>query len=156
VKREWKPGDVAAIPFTSGDERGMWVDGTFVVTGGRASSRAYGGVRPLVVIDPEDREVVGRLTRAAFDVSAVDSHDIDQMQAALRSLLTPPKPAEPTGLGAVVEDDRGFQWIRTDDDRNAEPWSRRNTPGLPQYRAWRDLAAVRVLSDGYDPERVAS
>ena len=49
-------------------------------------------LRPLLVIDPEDREEVARLA-ANLDNRIVD--DTDMLQAALRSLLTPPKPAVP-------------------------------------------------------------
>jgi hypothetical protein len=75
----------------------------------------YQNARPLVVIDPEDREQVERLTKALVEAAYRHSNVVvsDQAstatrQAALREFADPkpPKPAEPTGLGAVVEDAR--------------------------------------------------
>ena len=54
----------------------------------------------------------------------------------------PPKPAEPMGLGAVVEDTDGEPWVRVG---GRLPWF----DGRRIVRAiWGDLDAVRVLSEG--------
>lgn len=145
MSREWEPGDLATSP------RGGRVM--------RTSSRAWvlfdghpitleDEPRPLVVIDPEDREQVERLVRAFWDAQT-DAGDDDHsyMQAALRSLIAPSKPEEPQGLGAVVEYDGSpwvglghHRWLEVPADRLVE--SRR--------RHWRDFPnAVRVLGEGW-------
>jgi hypothetical protein len=58
----------------------------------------------------------------------------------------PPKPAEPTGLGAVVEDAAGQQWVRITNP-NQTPWMR----GGSFPRQWRHIDAVKVLSEGVQP-----
>lgn len=110
-----------------------------------------------VTIDYEDREQVERLMRVVRD-RTFESGDTypgmtrfaDAMQAALREFADPkpPKPEEPTGLGAVVEDAESKFWIRTSapgddaDDLN-KPWYRRGV-----RRNWQIVDAVKVLSDG--------
>jgi hypothetical protein len=157
--REWKPGDVG---IARSDER-------FIVTvkgdcfwPGEDSSGNFHGVsgkpdptdRPLVVIDPEDAEQVNRLADAFCFArwSHIDgSEECDpltrsSMRAALREFAnpTPPKPDEPSGLGAVVEDADGHQWARAMDD--AAPWCRRD--GGARWAGWKYVDAVRVLSEG--------
>lgn len=66
--------------------------------------------RPLLLIDPEDREQVERLTGALVHAGSGrnDTNHWREVQTALRSLVQPPTP-EPTGLGAVVvSDDKPF------------------------------------------------
>lgn len=65
----------------------------------------------------------------------------------------PPKPAEPTGLGAVVEDKAGRTWVRTEavsSDTELSPWC--PSWGVhgddAQPACYADLDAVRVLSVG--------
>lgn len=105
---------------------------------------------PLVVIDPEDRGQVERLTSIAMDVPQPFSMRIDDMQAALREFAnpTPPKPEEPTGLGAVVEDAKGWKYVRH--SGALAPWHvvlDGPTPERP-WRYYSDLDVVRVLSEG--------
>jgi hypothetical protein len=102
--------------------------------------------RPLVVIDVEPgdlRCVVQNLrTRADYmrhiDAPATDAllrGVADQIEAQTR----PPKPEEPTGLGAVVEDAEGQKWLRDYDGY----WRQR---GLTAK--WARVGAVRVLGEG--------
>jgi hypothetical protein len=114
--------------------------------------------RPVVVIDPEDREQVERLARdnydlihkpGAFDALSQMSQDayVEFMQAALRSLIAPPKPPEPQGLGAVVEDAEGRRWVRV----NALiPWQYEKGDTRVSWTAVAP-APVRVLSEGVKP-----
>lgn len=112
-------------------------------------------VRPLVVLDPEDTEQVQRLVRAFWDAQRVDDGDGSDsayMAEALRSLNHPPKPAEPKGLGAVVEDAKGARWLRVD---WVNPWSlakpqeRRDGRVLHgSHVTWDRIDAVKVLSEG--------
>ncbi len=114
----------------------------------------------VVLIDPEsDGESEAIVT--AFVAAGVweiipaaveNSHHYRrvQVQAALRSLVTPPKPDEPQGLGAVVEDAAGDRWVHVCDCRglNGMPnkdWQRR---GEVRQSVYSDISAVRILSDG--------
>jgi hypothetical protein len=115
--------------------------------GGVHELRYYcGEPRPLVVIDPEDREQVERLTAAMVNEYGVDVH-YDETQAALRSLIAPPRPPEPKGLGAVVEDADGRRWSRANDA--GEWYSADGEEVGPHYS---HVAAVRVLSEGVTPD----
>jgi hypothetical protein len=116
------------------------------------------GCRPVVVIDPEDREQVERLLRGYAGWKA-DPDDItnypeyvDHMQAALREFAnpTPPRPEEPTGLGPVVEAPNGDRWSRiepTGDPDHTRVWICEADEQV-RPRPWPDIAAVRVLSEG--------
>ena len=108
------------------------------------------GCHPIVVIDPEDAEQVQRL----WDIY-IEQNDVHPtmggLPAALREFAapTPPKPDEPQGLGAVVEDAEGALFVRTvlpveDADVLNKPWS-----NGPVRRHWQVVDAVRVLSHGY-------
>lgn len=153
MSREFKVGDVAVV---RGDvcirlHNGLWEHG-------RGDRFAYNepSARPLVVIDPEDTEAVERLADAW---RAADSAELGEtpmslaayrLQAALREFADPkpPKPDEPTGLGAVVRDANNELWIRTChpcDDCLNKPWQRG-----PVHRNWQIVDAIEVLTDGYD------
>lgn len=161
MSENFKPGDVIVragargIVTTSGlqGEAGAayveFGDGNTLIMG------EVGDARRLVVIDPEDREQVERLLanyhgwRWARERSEAS---IGDMQTSLREFAnpTPPKPDEPTGLGAVVEDADGAKWVRARDE--SYPWRPANealtlsTSGV--YRPYVEIAAVRVLSEG--------
>ena len=167
MNESYPPGTVAMI------EAGCWAnthkafrtqDGwIYGPRGVLASDDVVSNVRPLVVIDPEDREQVERLAKAMHESDHIAPwHDLhnetrsqieDAMQAALREFAnpTPPKPDEPTGLGAVVETAGGERWVRTttpdrDGDHLGKPWS----DGIVRSH-WQVVPAVRVLSEGVQP-----
>lgn len=107
---------------------------------------------PVVVIDPEDREQVERLVGVFSSQrdwwADTRRQRSNAMQAALREFANPkpPKPEEPTGLGAVVED-VGDVWIKTETE--GAGWCPSGGSGTVRYRCWGDFSpAVRVLSDG--------
>ena len=109
--------------------------------------------RPLVVIDPEDREQVKRLTEMYRSVD--NSIGWGPLQAALREFADPkpPKPEEPTGLGAVVEDVVGVRWVRTESKPNigGTVWTSAFHVTLAdkaELREYVDIDAVKVLSEG--------
>src|SRR5690606_10195009 len=125
--REWRPGDVALVHLDAETEVrcmrtkcGDWAS---------PSGAPYDPLltaRPLVVIDPDDRAQVERL----WDLfGAAKAYGPDALQAALRELAnpTPPKPDEPTGLGAVVETPGG-RYVRSDVE-TCNPW--RGPNGIP-------------------------
>jgi hypothetical protein len=115
--------------------------------------------RLLVVIDPEDREQVERLIVAYYaqiDGYRYSTGDLpekfsDNMRAALREFANPtPKPDEPMGLGAVVEDANGRRWVLTECDSTPGTlwWVR---PGVSTPH-WSFIDAVKVLSPGVPVE----
>jgi hypothetical protein len=113
-------------------------------------------------IDPEDREQVERLAKVMDDEfarrgwvnqSTPDPDVVDAIQAALREFAnpTPPKPEEPTGLGAVVEDAEGSLWFRMTLENQTwagEVWQEQYGCDADRWTKWADIAAVRVLSEG--------
>jgi len=158
--REWKPGDVALCTL----------DGTFVlkvdspgrkrwaVSEGNVVTIEDDDLHPLVVIDPEDREQVERLAEALN--KSLDFRDGSLLAGAINAALadtlhalanpTPPKPAEPTGLGAVVEciDGRVFVVDHVHGDGTPRWYGPTRSDGAYGRPAWVDIPAVRVLSEG--------
>jgi hypothetical protein len=99
---------------------------------------------PVVVIDPEDDATLSRLWRLLPD----NIVSIDQLQAALREFVNP-KPEEPTGRYAVVEDSDGQEWCRIDVS-NGYAWQKLGQAGTERHRydMYRNIDAVKVLSPG--------
>ena len=132
---------------------GFWATPTrerMVTTGDAAVTDAH----PLVVIDPDDREQRRRLAECIASAESYrmrDYHepDYEVLADALREFAnpTPPKPDEPTGLGAVVEDPDGKRWVRALETTTVRHWQPTNRKG--DARTWEDFtSAVRVLSEG--------
>lgn len=152
MAREWKAGDVAmyyddrrVMYVINDDGDAYWIDSDGDMRRG-ASDRL---VRPLVVIDPEDRKQVERFIRALDPVSeTILPKRIDYFAAALYGFVNP-KPDEPVGLGAVVEDAQGNRYVRTESDAGMSMWVRSQAPEAtdPRY-VWSELPVVRVLSEG--------
>lgn len=152
--REWKPGDVAEVGVGRAmrHESGHWVfpDGSYNTDDQRIPTR------PLVVIDPEDREQVDRLVEIMVGLS--EGTFPVRLQEALRDFANPkpPKPDEPTGVASLVEDADGAIWARQCSGAReidmSHPWIRvsngRSAGSEDRERSWRDVAAVRVLSEG--------
>ncbi len=110
-------------------------------------------VRPLVVLDLDADEArrTAHLLRKVDGSTTLPYDDHDRMQALARQIeaqTRPPKPPEPTGLGAVVKDRNGDRWVRC----------RKQSRGLfgvvwenersCQHSHWGGLDAVEVLSEG--------
>jgi hypothetical protein len=108
-------------------------------------------------IDPEDREQVEQLAKVMDDEfarrgwanqSTPDPDVVDAIQAALREFANPtppPKPEEPTGLGAVVEDAEGERYVND----GLGHWLRLGQGnGFFGHWTYTDVPAVRVLSEG--------
>ena len=104
----------------------------------------------VAVIDPEDAEAVKRLADA-MRVAATEDGQTD-LAAALRQFAKP-RPKEPTGLGAVVEDSDGWHWVRVDDPPHSWVRSLRDEAWAShtQRSRWQHIDAVRVLSEGVQP-----
>lgn len=116
--------------------------------------------RPLIVIDPEDREQVALLLSHYHSwkwTAEIAEASIDDMQAALRSIVAESEPEEPTGLGAVVRDGKGSDWVRIYQHHDCNDWRRTDdVPGSGESQArarWANLPRpLTVLSDGYNEE----
>lgn len=174
----WKPGDVA-IRKSAVDGHTLTTVATTCFThkghglhwhhvgGGWDPLHTEGGptYRPLVVIDPEDygqaqrlRDLIDAAESATMDDFGMDEDGcrlwaVNAVRIALREFAnpTPPKPEEPTGLGAVVEDAEGRKWMRAGTDPG-DCWRRAgircSTDGIAGWTQYADIAAVRVLSEG--------
>lgn len=82
-----------------------------------------------------------------------EDNTVEQLSQAFEAAETPPKPDEPQGLGAVVEDIHGRRYQRV--DRDPAPWLRSDIAPDAAYD-WRDydqINAVRVLSPGVEVDQ---
>lgn len=158
-EKNWRPGDVA-----------IWDDGigkselVFRFLGGpnydtaewQTAENGCGypreeDVRRAVVLDLEDREQMERLAQIYREVGEGNAVLGDErwtvpglrMQAALRNLAAPkPRIEEPTGWGAVIEDNTGAYWTLYAPEAGAWINYREGK------RRWHELEVVRVLSEG--------
>ncbi|KAB2809234.1 hypothetical protein F9L07_19530 [Pimelobacter simplex] len=164
--REWQPGDVMVATWATiyGEpvvhfmvdgcnnsdhhDEPHWHD----VRGGWSSSLTLAAdVRPLVVIDPEDREQVERLLCLFHQADQTTPAGMDRMQAALREFVTPtpPKPNEPTDMWSVVVDRAGDQWVRALGPDFTDGWVRAgDLPSNGKWTDYRQIDAVAVVRSG--------
>lgn len=147
MKRGWKPGDVG-VSVAHGYRD------IFVEHCPTESHNRYGGPcwhnqsgladppsdnrRPLVVIDPEDREQVERLEASVREANGWNMlhHDrrTNALQAALREFANP-TPEEPTDPKARVTDRRENVWrLLADGD-----WVCTSGPDIGEYLVWWQL-----------------
>lgn len=104
-------------------------------------------LRPLVVLDPESDEDCQMLMDAALaEPFAKVPEGVGRIRKILRALADP-KPAEPTGLGAVVRSRDGKLWLRMPPLGSHEPWCCWN--GGRADRHWNDIDVAEVLSEGW-------
>lgn len=108
--------------------------------------------RRLLVIDTESPNQIERLLTdlrsMSFAARACGARTC--LQQALRAMLEPPqppKPDEPPGLGAVVRDASGCEYLRTFGDAGFYVWRRSTDFERNRFR-WSDIDAVEVLSGG--------
>ena len=164
MSAEWKAGDVGLtargrLALRREHNPDGWIDSQGAPW---SNDKFPANVRPLVVIDPEDREQVERLvvdylSRYDGQPAVAQVAEIDYMQAALREFAnpTPPRPDEPQNDGAVVEDAEGTRWIRTSPivSSHLNDWvcSASSTHSGSDRRHWDGIKAVRVLSEGVTP-----
>lgn len=72
----------------------------------------------------------------------------DELADEIESQTPAPKPAEPTGLGAVVEDALGTTWVRVHPDGGPAKWHLSGEYAREPWAVWSAIDAVRVLSEG--------
>ena len=165
-EHEWTPGELWLLNEDSGysgDERILFrTDRRWVDAEGDKRDLSDSSVKrlahPLVVIDPEDREQVERLAECYLsNVGLAIGLPLasKRIAHALREFADPkpPKPEEPTGLGAVVEDVVGVRWVRTESKPNigGTVWTSAFHVTLAdkaELREYVDIDAVKVLSEG--------
>lgn len=158
MRREWEPGDVAMVTWPGGSSEVLFrhlrgADYDIEEWRSATDGCAYptpDQLRPLAVIDPEDGEQVERLLDSlrGMSFSAHACGAFICLRAALRELAdpTPPKPEEPKGLGAVVEDVEGVRWVRVNQRTGTQEWRCCDYNG--EFRNYAAVDARRVLSEG--------
>lgn len=154
MSKDWKPGDVVMVSGPDENEvvalrqERQWATANHLYFADwQVKVR-----RPLALIDPEDREAVQRFADLLLGFKSMDL-TTDVTQAALREFANPkpPKPEEPTGLGAVVEDEDGERWTRVEsgEAETRNPWYPSACDQQPAE--WDEINAARVLSEGVQP-----
>lgn len=164
MSREWKPGDVAMLVSHGGtpavrapEDCGVGGHGYakdhwhYLANVGGATWDSNGDreARPLVLLDLNDKE-----RAALLDYAESTFHFRSETLSSIRKQCEPPKPVEPLGLGAVVEDGRRMLFVRC-----ADGWLCAGAEGREpgEYRnslAWDELLCYgvpRVLSEGIQP-----
>jgi hypothetical protein len=149
----YKPGQIAkatvrGVPdVTVTRTCSSWTTATAVgPTGGfySHSGRHVTDIRPLVVLDlhaANDSIPASEVAETAINTLRNSPYISDAGLASQIEAQTRPTIEEPKGLGAVVEDDKGVRWVRTD----GEDW-----PWDSPWKAavWGEITPVRVLSEG--------
>lgn len=105
-------------------------------------------VRPLVVLDPESDEDCDTFAERLTTMDNCQPWTRLQVRTLLRALAL--KPAEPTGLGAVVRDHEGVVWLRDglrENQSRPDAWWRAG--GVYDRRAWDRISVTEVLSEGW-------
>lgn len=154
----WKPGDVAIGQISRWVGRVMWEGDCWVDEDGDSHDvEKVTNVRPLVVIDPENREQVRSLLetygRQFTDWTPELDSNVTRLQEALREFAAP-KPSEPQGLGAVVRDANDGIWIRVEPYHPGSAsfvhaWRFRAALAEAIQAPWAKVNAVQVLSEGW-------
>jgi hypothetical protein len=156
AEREWKPGDVAMVDSWRGNgqlafrcER-VKDEPTWCVHDGHDTRGLHDHevtlARPALVIDIQDTEQIERLDaiyQRVLDTSP-RFHGLAQVMAtALREFANPttPRPDEPTGKFAEVQNAEGMVYYRSP----AGTWLRQSDN---LERPWDHIDAVKVLSEG--------
>lgn len=144
---QWKTEDVG---HRHGERVVLSADGwLWATTGMRCIDQAQ-EIKPLAVIDPESDDDMDRLMKC-FATLPSGVQGRDRVQAALREYASPkqPKPDQPTGLGAVVEDDKGKLWVYVPAGQDdLFPWLSAGPNGDGEWQTWSNVDAVRVLDHG--------
>lgn len=155
----WKPGDVAMVQCSDGEWRRAthWTE---PYTGPRwvfqDNSRrrvSESTARPLVVVDPEDRDQVVALMDSWGTVEGWDDWEVDRVQAGFRSLAQTGNPPEPSGIGAVVVDQDDITYVlagrlSSDGFELPDKWRAIDGPIVGDWKNWDQINVKQVLSVG--------
>lgn len=152
TQQKWEPGTVALVTTIRGKEFvGIRRDAGpsyWVGSGAHATDSVTAKIRPLLVLDPDDPDQMRELWEGWRDSHSPNG--ATAMTEAVRAMLpkpTPVKPAEPTGLGAVVEDADGDFWVyggmRSILDGETRIWLH-----AEKKDTYAKINAVKVLSEG--------
>lgn len=162
---DFKPGDVALVRYSDTDS---WVVGIATTPHGNWRTEEHGTTyviaeaRPLLTVDLEDHDALDPIIDLIWgDRNRANRPPTWRVREGLKALISaPPKPDEPTGWLARVEDSSGTEWVRWW-ERGHSPWSRVKVTGVngrhvadpsPGKNCGYDqIAAVRVLSEGITP-----
>jgi hypothetical protein len=117
-------------------------------------ARMVQGQAGMLVIDTKNDQHVEAVRAALVRHRALPG--VKGVKDALCSLLpVPPKPEEPTGLGAVVEDATGRRWVRGSDcpseGTSESPfavWKKSDALTSTGPASYNEIAVVKVLSEG--------
>lgn len=149
--REWAPGDVAMLQLLDLEVPALRTDNSGWVTDRGAHYHPALHARPLAVIDPEDSDQVARLA-ALLRAHGWTTNDsgFSNTPEALREFAnpTPPKPEEPTGLGAVVRTVDGDLYLRDKTTTTVAHWKRARGEDSGRRYRYADLPVVETLSEG--------
>jgi hypothetical protein len=170
---DWKPGDVGLIRPAGEEAAAVGICfrgpgelapyGRWRLGSGEEVWSSVRSVRRLVVIDPEDASQVEAFTdtwvhaKAGHNLGNSYPGEVEHMTTALREFANPvPRIEEPQGLGAVVEDSEGVEWVRTERRRNlgGQVWQSAfhvSQADRSLTREWEAVKAVRKLSNGWTP-----
>lgn len=167
TQQKWEPGTVALVDWegesvvrilskyghTFGSDRSAWWGPEGYL---RCEAEAIKGIRPLLVLDPDNPDQMRELAKTfggkrwPGQLGVVSDSTYEALTAAVRAMLpkpTPVKPAEPTGLGAVVEDGDGDFWVyggmRSILDGETRIWLH-----AEKKDTYAKINAVKVLSEG--------
>lgn len=164
----YPPGAVATILVAGNELTGLATDtGWFYADSagtGHLSFDEVTHVRPGVLLDlnpgGQNDAGLGHLGSLLLARQRLRPWETDQEAEAyewLHNLIEQirsqqPKPWEPTGLGAVVEDKAGTQYVRVwPADAGLAAWRASARPGDFDARRWESIDAIRVLSEGVQP-----
>lgn len=99
-------------------------------------------VRPLIVLDLDRPDLL--LHALKTDDPWRTDRDWQEVARQIEAQIKPPKPDEPMGDGAVVEDRCGYRWVRIAGPGDGPAWRHRGH----NAREWDHVNAVRILSEG--------
>ncbi len=152
----WEPGVVAKaldsltpLRFKVSGDPELWLD-----VAGDVRYPSCNQLRPLLVLDPDDADQMHQIAGHFWGHDKGGHEETTRrITEAVRAMLpkpTPVRPPEPTGLGAVVEDDSHRRFVRVDDRKR--PWVTQSL-GVANRLSWDEVAEnpVKVLSEGVTP-----
>lgn len=146
----WEPGTVATILVDGNETTGLATGDGWMYSdsagAGHLTFRQVDVVHPMIVLDLAPHDVMRTVEALRESRGFIALQVADQIEAQTRA----PKPAEPTGLGAVVRDHKGSLWVKWALTHRAERnWKGPDVGG--DYRVYTDIGAVEVLSEGVSP-----